>query len=118
MGLSDLDKVRAMLLDPHVEYRDLDRSEVISEHIEAVVYSRFRGYLLLFIEDSSDFYVGKLNRLSPEQAATYVRRFSSKASELPDTKELASQFYQHPQVAITRFNTHPVIHDDPSLLMP
>ena len=118
MELSDLDKVRAMLLDPSVEYRDIDHSEVVSEHIEAVVYCRSRGYLLLFIEDSNDFYVGKLNRLSPGQAATHVHRFSSKASELPDTKALASRFYQYAQVAITRFNTQPVVHDDPSLLMP
>lgn len=118
MELSDLDKVRAMLLDPSVEYPDVDHSEVVSEHIEAVVYSRFWGYLLLFLEDSNDFYVAKLNRLSPEQAAERVHRFSLKAPELPDTKALASRFYQYSQVAITRFNTRPVVHDDPSLLMP
>jgi hypothetical protein len=118
MELSDLDKVRAMLLDPNVEYRDIDHSEVVSEHIEAVIYSRFWGYLLLFIENSTDFYIGKLNRLSPEQAAEHVHRFSLKASELPNAKALASRFYQYSQVAITRLNTRPVVHDDPSLLMP
>ena len=118
MRLSDLDKVRAMLLDPSVEYRDIDYSEVISENIEAAVYSRFWGYLLLFIEDSNDFYVAKLNRHSPELAAERVHRFSSKASELPSTKELALRFCQYSQVAITRFNTQPVVHDNPSLLMP
>lgn len=119
MELSDLDKVRAMLLDPGVEYRDLDRSVVVSEYIKAGVYSRLRGYLLLFMDEGTDdFYVGKLNRLSPEQAAAHVHEFSSKAAELPSTKELASRFYRYPQVAITRFNTQPVVHDDPKLLMP
>jgi|GEM_PF-3817009 len=119
MGLSDLDKVRTMLLDPGVEYRDLDRSEVVSAYIEAAVYSRPRGYLLLFMDEGTDdFYVGKLDRLSPEQAASHVHEFSSKASELPNIKELTSRFYQYSQVAITRFNTYPVVHDNPSLLMP
>jgi len=119
MGLSDLDKVRTMLLDPSVEYRDLERSEVMSQNIEAAVYSRFRGYLLLLIDEgTSGFYVGIIYRLSPEQAADITLAFSAQAALLPNSEELASRFYQYPQVAITRFNTQPVVHDNPSLLMP